>query len=94
MVIKTWKGKRLKETLLALDEPPEGLSLSGVSVVPQGLAFNLSADKDAAKSGYAGNLIVEAFRESAPKRKDGKVGRKRRYSIGYLPAIPVRVVQR
>ncbi len=91
---KTRKSPVLKEIQLELNEPPEGLTLHDVTVVPEGLAFKLKADKDAVQSGFADNLIVEAFREYTPKQKDGKPSnQKRRYSMGVFPAIPIEIVQ-
>jgi hypothetical protein len=93
--IKTRQGAALKQMQLELDEPPEGLTLHGVSVIPEGLAFRLKADEDAFQSGFADNLIVEAFREFTPKQQEGKPApQKRRYSTGVLPAIPIEIVQR
>ena len=64
-----------------------------VTIVPNGLSFQLKAGKDAVH--IADNLIVEAFREFAVKRKDGKpTGQKRRNSMGVFPAIPIEIVQR
>ncbi|UCG58698.1 MAG: hypothetical protein JSU70_04125 [Phycisphaerales bacterium] len=92
--IKTRRGKTLQEMRLQLNEPPEGVTLHDVTVMPDGLAFKLKADKDAMESGFADNLIVEAFREYRPKQKDGTLAKqKRRYSMGFLPAIPIQVVQ-
>lgn len=64
-----------------------------VTVVPNGLSFQLKAGKDAMQ--IADNLIVEAFREFMVKRKDGKpTGQKRRNSMGVFPAIPIEIVKR
>jgi len=93
--VKAASLRAIKGLMLALNEPPPGLSLRGVSAAPGGLEFGLHADKDAVKVGFADNLIVEAIREYVPKTKDGKpTGRKRRYSAGFLPAIPIEVVQK
>ena len=93
--IKTRRGSILKEMQLELNEPPEGLTLHDVTVVPEGLAFRLKADKDAMQSGFADNLIIEAFRNFTPKQKGGKSSnQKRRYSMGVFPAIPIEIVQR
>ncbi len=93
--VKTRNSRAVKGLLLELNDPPKGLSLRDVSVVSDGLEFRLHADTDAVKSGFADNLIVEAFRESTPKTKDGKpTGAKRRYSMGFLPAIPIEIVQK
>ena len=89
-------GKRasFKDVQLQLNSPPEGVTLHDVRVVPDGLVFRLEADKNLLKSGFAGNLIVEAFRETAVLQKDGKpTNQMRRFSMGILPAIPVQIVQ-
>ncbi|OHB85763.1 MAG: hypothetical protein A2Z38_08905 [Planctomycetes bacterium RBG_19FT_COMBO_48_8] len=92
--IKTTRRANFKDVQLQLDEPPEGLSLNGVTVMPDGLSFQLKAEKDAMQSGFADNLIIEAFRESVVKQKDGKLtNKKRRNSMGVLPAIPIEIVQ-
>ena len=93
VVVKTRKNILLQQLRLELNDPPKGLSLHDVSVVAQGLQFRLKADKDAVKSGFADNLIVEAFREFTPKGKDGKPRPKRRWPVGYLPAVPIQIVQ-
>ena len=91
--MKTRRGSALKEMKLELNGPPEGLTLGNVSVVANGLAFQLKAEKDVVQSGFADNLIVEAFREYRPKQKDGKLSNQiRRYSMGVFPAIPIKVV--
>jgi len=92
--IKTpkWGSKGL---LLDLHEPPEGLTLRDVKIVPEGLTFELAADKDALQAGFTDNLIVKAFRETQPKKQKGKpTPKKRRNSAGILPAIPIEIVQR
>ena len=94
VLLKTRKSSIFQTIQLELKEPPEGVTLHDVSVVPEGLAFQLSADKDAIQSGFADNLIVEAFRESAPKQQEGKpAAAKRRTSMGIFPAIPIEIVQ-
>jgi len=93
VLMKTPRRTILKEMQLQLDEPPEGVSLQDVRVVPEGLAFQLKADKDAMQSGFAENLIVEVFREFAPKQQKGKPApQKRRVSMGVFPAIPIEIV--
>jgi hypothetical protein len=93
VLIKTRKRPVLKETLLELRDPPEGITLHEVTVVPEGLTFRLKAGKDAMPIGSADNLIVEAFREFTPKQQEGKSApKKRRYSMGVLPAIPIEIV--
>jgi hypothetical protein len=90
--IKAAKRGNFKGVQLQLNEPPEGLALQNVAVVPNGLSFQLKADKDAVQ--IADNLIVEAFREYAVKNKNGKpTGQKRRSLMGVFPAIPIEIVQ-
>jgi hypothetical protein len=91
--IKTRRGSVLKEMKLELRKPPEGLTIGKVSVMKDGLAFQLKAEKDALQSGFGDNLIIEAFREYRPKQKDGTLSnQKRRYSMGIFPAIPIKIV--
>jgi hypothetical protein len=92
--MNTSKGRALRDLQLELREAPEGMKLHDVAIVPQGLAFRVSADKDALPTGFADNLIVEAFREYKPKAVKGKPApQKRRTSMGVFPAIPFRIVQ-
>jgi len=92
--IKTRRRPALRELKLEINDPPKGLSLEDVTVVRDGLSFRLKAEKNAPSSGFADNLIVEGFREFTPKAKKGKkVNHKRRFSVGFLPAIPIEVVQ-
>jgi hypothetical protein len=90
--IKTAGRANFKGVQLQLNEPPEGLTMHDVTVVPNGLTFQLKAGKDAVH--IADNLIIEAFRESVVKKKDGKpTTQKSRYSMGVFPAIPIEIVQ-
>ena len=77
-----------------LIEPPKGLSLGEIAVVPGGLKLTLKADAAGEKPGYADNLIVEAHAlESAPGPQAGApAGTRRGRSYGNLPAIPVEIV--
>jgi len=94
VLLKTRKNPALQQMQFELLDPPEGLTLDGVVVVPEGIQFELKADKDAMQNGFAGNLIVEVFRQSTPKQQPGKPKpQKRRYSLGILPAIPIEIVQ-
>ena len=93
VMLKTRKSQALRQTKLLLNKPPEGLTLHDVTVVPEGLSFQLKADKDAVKSGFADNLIIEAVREYTPKDKSGKSLPNRRSSMGFLRAIPIEIVQ-
>jgi hypothetical protein len=92
--IKATGRANFKDVQLQLNEPPDGLTMYDVTVVPNGLSFDLKAEKDTMQSGFADNLIIEAFRESVVKQKDGKLtNQKRRNSMGVLPAIPIEIVQ-
>ena len=92
VIAKTQKRPILNEVKLQLRDNPEGVSLSDVKVVDQGLAFTLTADAENMKDGYQGNLIIEGIREYYPKDKNGKPDKKMKsYSMGYLPAVPVRI---
>lgn len=74
-----------QNTEVELREAPEGLSLEEVTAGPDGLAIVLKAADDQALVGLADNLIIEAFSRSED--------RKRRISLGLLPAIPFEIVE-
>jgi hypothetical protein len=94
VLFKTNRARSLKQFTLQLSEPPEGVTLHDVAVVPGGLTFRLKADKEVTQHGISDNLIVEAFRESAPKAQPGKPAPpKRRTLIGTFPAIPIEIVR-
>ncbi|MBW8036046.1 MAG: hypothetical protein FVQ79_10550 [Planctomycetes bacterium] len=78
-------GKRQmpKRIILKLKKPPAGVSVGETTVTGREISFVLKADKNAAKKGYKGNLTVEAFAANAKKK---------RRSIGVLPAIPIQIV--
>lgn len=92
--IRTPKRPAQQKIQLKLSEPPEGLTLQNVRVVPDGVAFLVKADGDKVKAGFANNLIVEAFGEVTWKNRQTKKPTKRRVSFGVLPAIPFEIVQR
>ena len=85
----------LKEMDLVLHEAPEGITIHDVKAIPQGLACTLKADKEKIKPPFTDNLIIEAFRESFPKQKDGTIAKKkRRWTMGFFPAVPIEIVKK
>jgi len=74
---------------LALNEPPEGMTIENVNQLKDGFAIMLHADKDKLKPGVKGNLIVEAYME----RSTPGTLNKRRQGLGNLPAIPFEVTE-
>lgn len=88
------KSPLLANVQLELRDPPQGILLDSVAPAQGGLAFHIKADATAAKAGLIDNLIVEAFGEPPADAKEGKgPSAKRRPSLGYLPAIPIEVVE-
>jgi hypothetical protein len=78
---------RLADTLhLALNGPPEGITIQKVETVREGVAIVLRADAAKVKAGLKGNLIVDAFVE-----RPANPGR--RVPFGTLPAIPFAIVE-
>ncbi len=73
---------------MALNDPPEGVSIQDKSTVDNGVVILLNADDDA-EVGLKGNLIVDAFIE----RVIQATGNRRRFPIGTLPAMPFEIVQ-
>ena len=86
----------LRKLELVLRDPPKGIALEDVKLLPNGASFQLKAGGDAPKPGYADNLIVEAFTEWEIKKKPKGGGKptiqRRRSSLGILPAIPFIIV--
>lgn len=95
VTVKTWKNPVLHELELELRDAPDGMSLQDVIVNSDGLTFSIEADENLMASGYADNLIVEAFREFIPRNQRGqKDAKTQRVSVGVFPAIPVEIVKK
>jgi len=97
VVVKTPKRPNIRKVDLRLQEPPDGITLQNVRIVPEGLAFELTADGDSLKPGFADNLIADLVVDVAITRKteDGAkpTTQVRQFRFGVLPAIPFVVVQ-
>ena len=93
--VRTPKFPEINTINLKLLEPPEGVTLHNVKVVPEGgLTFQVKADGDAIQAGFADNLIVEASLVRELPRRGGQGGKqKQRVTIGVLPAIPFEIVE-
>jgi hypothetical protein len=92
--IRTPRRLKVDEVTLALSEPPAGLTIGALRAAPGGLAFEVKADRQAAPTGFADNLIVEAFLDVAAGKQEGnKAKKKRRVPLGVLPAIPFEIVK-
>jgi hypothetical protein len=76
---------------LALNDPPEGISIQKVTPGSNGLSVLLSVQGDKAKPGLKGNLILDAYREVTANPAAG-IRQGRRQPMGTLPAIPFEVV--
>jgi hypothetical protein len=93
VIFKAARRPMLEKLQLNLSQPPQGLTLQDVNVVPEGLALQFKADKNM-KIGFTDNLIVEMSAEVTPKQENGKTNdQKRVISLGVLPAIPIEIVQ-
>jgi hypothetical protein len=93
---KTARSNFFNGIELKLDHAREGLTMHDVDVKSGILSFTLKADDHLKKTGFKGNVIIEAFRKSKPKKKGPKnkaANKKSRYSIGYLPAVPIEIVK-
>lgn len=91
--LRTRRGKVLNEMQLKLSDPPNGVTLHNLTVLPDGLAFELKVDKEAVERPFTDNLIVEAIREYTPQTpQDKPAQQRRRSSMGVFPAIPIEVV--
>jgi hypothetical protein len=84
-------GKFTNQVQLALNDPPEGISLE-TSPQGNGVSLLFRADPQKAKPGLRGNLIVEAVTERTVTQPNGAAPVKRRQPLGTLPAIPFEIV--
>jgi len=82
----------IADTRLQLSDAPDGISIGDISPTTNGAAISFKADAAKVKPGLKGNLIVETFTEKTPPPVDGKPSEKKRWSNGFLPAIPFEVV--
>jgi hypothetical protein len=85
----SFKANWLPKTPIHLEfiDPPSGVTLGAVTA--SGNVLKCIVKADSKHVGYADNLIIEAFAESAAKPK-AKAGR---YSLGILPAVPFEIVK-
>jgi hypothetical protein len=90
--LKSSTRQVIKDLHLQLLNPPSGVSLDDVRIVPEGLAFSLKTEKTVTK-GLTDNLIIEAFKKIIPKDKEGELADKAQLrSVGIIPAVPIRVI--
>ncbi|MGA2060856.1 MAG: PPC domain-containing protein [Thermoguttaceae bacterium] len=88
------RGPMFENVQLALNNPPEGISVQNASPAQESLTLLLHADADKVKSGQKGNLIIEASAERIFNPGGGtQPANKRRVSLGTLPAIPFEIVK-
>ncbi len=85
-----------KNVELVLSEPAKGVSLTNVTARQKAVTFDVSVEGEAAKPGFADNLIVQAYTHVPAKggKKGAATGKTRRVLAGTLPAIPIEVVAR
>jgi hypothetical protein len=86
------RGPTAPPIKLELVDPPTGVTLQNVITI--GTAYTLVLKADDKHTGYADNLIIEAFGEANTPAKAGTAAQKQRVSLGVLPAIPFEIVQR
>ncbi|MDD5544944.1 MAG: hypothetical protein PHX83_17390, partial [Acidobacteriia bacterium] len=74
-----------------LNDSPEGVTLSDLSVAQAGAQFMLRADRSKLKPGLRGNLIVAISGERVPPANAPNPNVRRRLPLGTLPAIPFEI---
>ena len=86
-------GQYASSLRVALNEPPEGITIQNATPRPDGIAIVLRADAAKVKPGLRGNLIVDSLFERADTPGQPSQPRSQRTSpMGTLPAIPFEVV--
>lgn len=81
----------LQGVQVALNDPPDGISIQSAAPSRDGLSLLLRIDPKKAKPGLRGNLILDAFREVTSKNAAGAQSR-RKQPLGMLPAIAFEIV--
>jgi hypothetical protein len=78
---------------LELDNPPDGIALTNVSIVPGGLELVISCDAEKIKPGSLGNLICNVVpKNQGPANPQKKAGNQRKLAaVATLPAVPFTV---
>ncbi len=83
---------KVREIVLELSDPLPGITLGNVTHTPGGLTIELVAEPNV-NVGSTGNLVVSASLDiNAPDKKSGQASKKRRITLGAIPAIPFEVV--
>jgi len=82
---------------LALENPPDGITLTSVASTAAGLELKFSCDADKVKSGAAGNLICDVLARNQNPLNATNAARKlanqqRRPAVATLPAVPFTVM--
>ncbi len=83
----------LESVRFRLAAQPRGITLNDATVVANGVVLTVKADANTALAGDSAHLIVEASTEVEGVASGGEVPRKKRVSLGVIPAIPIRVVR-
>ena len=83
------KIRECKELLFQLLSPPKGVTLVKTGYNNKHYLLYLKVAKNAKP--WQGNLIIECIEKGIRKRK-GQTDRPYTYSIGYLPAIPLKIM--
>jgi len=92
--VKCPKKTPLTDIKLELSEPPAGLSLEDVNIMPGEITLLLKADADKTKAGTKDNLIVEVSTDITRNPRGGqKKQQKQRVNLGVLPAISLEITR-
>lgn len=90
--VGTPRGPLMDRVQFELTDAPEGISLTSVTPVRDGMELLLAGDADKLKEGAEGNLIISASVARTNEKTKGKAAAKgQRNKLGSLPAIPFKV---
>jgi len=85
------KGER-NQVVLALDDPPDGITIKGQSADQDRVNTVLQADASKVKPGLKGNLILKVMSVPVPAKPGEQPEQPR--ELGLLPAVPFEIVER
>jgi hypothetical protein len=85
----------LEKIQYELSEPPEGITIGAVNILPDGAEIVLQCDAAKAKPGLKGNLIINISGERMPPAVATKApATRQRVPLGTLPAVSFEIVDK
>jgi hypothetical protein len=76
-----------------LSDPPKGIALGQAELLSNRLTLTIKTVGEELKAGFADNLLIEAFTTRTANPDDADKAAPQRVALGFLPAVPILIVQ-